>query len=413
MKITELPAYKRLEERFREKGYFQGINEEKLIGFEDDEQCIPDNEIPNQYEETKVDDIPEEYLTREFFIHELSGAKRDIVDYVKSHSSMFDKLFYKDHIATNYFSLELELNDFEFMPIDFIDEEMVACAMFKSIDMRYAERRGDCQDWFYSVYKRKPELLTQDLYILGARCFAQKLHGKNQFLDITPEEYRTKEFYFALCLKNDTPVMEDIPKNILTTQFLTDLLNDSAENIKCFTNEALERKIEIEERGIVKCWQAAVIKDGYQIEYIPLNDERIEFFLSIYDKDSPEYEYGFKAKYKRYLSKKNPNHKTESIPDDWQIVPIFFDGTVPTKYSKIYDKEEYLLEVYKKMDIQILQKANRYYFAAILPDNMSIINDGKDGYFIKDGNGRDLIHFYDRGPIWDIRIAVNEINVTL
>ena len=191
------------------------------------------------------------------------------------------------------------------MPLEFIDEEMVACAMFRSVNMRYVDRRGDCDDWFYSVYRRKPEVLTHELYILGARCFATKRHGENKFLDITPEEYRTPEFYFALCLGNDTPVMEDIPENILTTNFLVGLLNDSTENIKCFSEVALEREAPMTGRGNVKFWQAAIINDGYRIRDISLNDERIEFFLSMYDKDSPEYEYGFKDHYKRYLRKKN------------------------------------------------------------------------------------------------------------
>lgn len=226
------------------------------------------------------------------------------VYYVKEHIEKFDKQFFKDHIATDYYCLEFEDNDFEYMPLEFIDEEMVACAMFKSVDMRYVDRRGDCKEWFYSVYRRKPEVLTQDLYILGARCFAAKRWGENKFLDITPEEYRTPEFYFALCLGNDTPVMEDIPENVLTTNFLVTLLNDSTENIRCFSEVALEREVPMTGRGNVKCWQAAVINDGYRISDIPLNDERVEFFLSIYDKDSSEYEYGFKDHYKRYLRKK-------------------------------------------------------------------------------------------------------------
>ena len=250
-------------------------------------------------------DIPDEYRTREFFLHALSGAYGDSVEYVKAHPTKFDKQFFKDHIATNYYGLEFKLNDFEYMPLEFIDEEMVACAMFRSVNMRYVDRRGDCDDWFYSVYRRKPEVLTQELYTLGARCFAAKRNGENKFLNITPEEYRTSEFYFALCLGNNTPVMEDIPESILTTNFLVALLNDSTENIQCFSEVALEREAPMTGKGNVKFWQAAIINDGYRIRDIPINDERIEFFLSMYDKDSPEYEYGFKDRYKRYLREKN------------------------------------------------------------------------------------------------------------
>ena len=40
------------------------------------------------------------------------------------------------------------------------------------------------------------------------------------------------------------------------------------------------------------------------IEYIPLNEERIKVFLSLYDIDSSEYKYAFEDRYNDYLEKK-------------------------------------------------------------------------------------------------------------
>lgn len=325
MEITELQAYKKLKDSFEKKGYSQGnqdylpvyhhysIYEKRFLRDIYDLNtdipfswfCNPKPLKPNQYisayvyaienGEIKFEDIPEEYLTRKFFLHTTSSVHEDIVEYIKEHPEKFDKQFFKDHIETNYYNLEFKLNDFEYMPLDYIDEELVACAMFKSIDMRYSER-SDCDDWFYSVYRRKPEVLTQELYILGARCFSQKLHKENHFLNITPKEYQTAEFYLALCL-NKAIVTEDIPENILTNDFLIVLLNDSPENIRCFSESALEREVEITGKGIFKFWQIAIIKDGYQIANLPLNKERIEFFLSIYGKNSNEFDYGLKKNY--------------------------------------------------------------------------------------------------------------------
>lgn len=245
---------------------------------------------------------------------------------------------------------------------------------------------------------------------------------------VTPKEYRTPEFYFALCLNNDTPVMEDIPESVLTTNFIVSLLNDNSGNIQCFSEPSLEKEAEMTGRGIVKFWQAAIINDGYQIKNIPLNDERVEFFLSIYDKDSSEYEYGFKDHYKRYLRKKNStpeleNHASElagmmtlagalsgmnsdsaidlgtdimnAATDRQSMLPIHYANRVPTEYSKKYDKEEYLLEVYKKIGIQVLRKADHYYYSVILPKNVSIVQDDY-GYCVKDSNGETLLHYYDR-----------------
>ncbi len=264
MKITELPAYERLEEMFEKKGYSLG-NEREIF-----------------------DEV------------------EDVSEYIKAHPEKFSKQFYKDHLATDEYGFE----DFEYMPLEFIDEEMVVCAMLETVNvcMFYGGARDDCEDWFYSVYRRKPEVLTEDLYILGARCFAKKVNGRNRFLDITPEKYRTREFYMALCFENNTPVMEDIPERILTKRFLMRLLNDNTENIRCFSEAALERETSMPG---VKFWQAAVVDNGCRIRDIPLNDERVEFFLSKYDKDSFEYEFGFKEHYRRYLRKKNAVSENE------------------------------------------------------------------------------------------------------
>lgn len=452
MKITELQAYKRIEEMFEKKGYSRGIKDDMPIYCWDNFPCIPENLTPGHYVyanghgKIKFRDIPEKYRTREFFLHALSGVYKDIVEYVKTHPKKFDKQFFKDHIETDYYGLEFALNDFEYMPLEFIDEEMVACAMFRSVNMRYADRRGDCQDWFYSVYRRKPEILTQELYIIGARCFAVKRNGKNNFLDITPEEYRTPEFYFALCLNNNTPVMEDIPESVLTTNFLVRLLNDNTGNIQCFSESALEKEVEMIGRGTVKFWQAAVIKDGYQIRNIPLNDERVEFFLSIYDKDSSEYEYGFKDHYNRYIREKNsilePESRASELSEmmtlagalseissdsaiDWgtdimnaatdrqSMLPIHYDNGVPEEYSKKYDREEYLLEIYKKIGIQVSQKADYLYYNVILPENISIVRVGYGYYCIKDSNGKPLLYYYDRGPFYDRTVRVDKINIIL
>lgn len=313
MNITELRAYEQLKKMFKRKGYSRGIKHDDMPTYRwDNIQCIPDNVTPGHYlyayESQKINfrDIPYKYLTKEFCLHALIAThSKELIEYVKVHYARFNKQFYKDLIETDSYVLKREHNVFSYMPLGFIDEEMVSYAMFKSIDT-CLNRYDNHYDWFWfnTVYIRKPNVLTQELYILGARCFAKKWYGENSFLDITPKEYRTREFYFALCSQNDTPVMEDIPESILTTDFLVDLLNDGAENIKCFNEAALERKVSIIGKGIVKFWQAFVIKNGYTIEHITLNDERVEFFLSIYDKDFPEYEYGFKDHYRSYLRKR-------------------------------------------------------------------------------------------------------------
>ena len=69
--------------------------------------------------------------------------------------------------------------------------------------------------------------------------------------------------------------MNDIPESVLTPKFLCNLLDDSPENIQCFSEEALEKETHMKGKGIIKLWQLAIIRDGCQIKNIPLNDERL------------------------------------------------------------------------------------------------------------------------------------------
>lgn len=98
--------------------------------------------------------------------------------------------------------------------------------------------------------------------------------------------------------------------------------------------------------------------------------------------------------------------------DRQSMLPIHYDRRVPIEYSKKYDKEEYLLEIYKKIGIQVLQEVDNYYYSVILPENISIIQDDK-GYCIKDSNGETFIHYYDRGTFYDRTVTVDQIYATL
>lgn len=340
MKVTNLPAYRRLKEKFIQRGYSMGIVDDLPIYVVDDihellpqttvgrtiefeeiqfskeyrtREILPEVTVGHyvgaiEYGKIKFEDIPQKYRTRSFFLHALSGANSDLVEYVKNNISDFDRQFFKDHIVTEPYALHFKDNDFEYMPLSYVDEEMVMCAMFTAIKERPIERRGDHSDWFYSVQKRKPDILTQDLYIMGARCFGRKINGENQFLNITPTQYQTPEYYFALCQCNNTPVMEDIPDNILTDEFLLTLLNDNM-NVQAFSQSALERELKVKGKGTLKIWQIALYCDAYQIRYMPLNDERVEFFLSLYDESSTEYKNAFETLHQRYLYLKN--HKVD------------------------------------------------------------------------------------------------------
>ena len=439
--IKELPAYKRLEKQFNKKGYTKGIGQWKSTSIAPGTAGYYVEKVQNR--SVRIEDIPSDLL-RDVLLWTASGCYEEVYDYILRHLDQFDRRFWKDIASADYYNIMFyDHNIFDIMPDEYLDEEIAMCAMFAAIDMRYCERRGECDGWFYTVYRRKPEILTREMYILGARCFAARYSDKNKFLDITPEEYRTREYWLALCLCNNTPVMVDVPANILTGRFLMGIYLSDNSTLSGFTEEVLEREV-VFKKKTVKMWQAAILHSGYSIRDIPLNEERIAFFRSNYDKDSHEYEFGFKDHYKAYLRKQNgtptpgysdnllasmltlglamggeSNDKAidrtsemmKSMCKNQASLPIHSDQRVPDEYCKIYDKEEYLQEIYKKLGIRVIGERDYYFYSVELPDALTIVDDDH-GHCVKEGD-ETLLHFCDDGPFYDRRVYVDEINVTL
>ena len=100
-----------------------------------------------------------------------------------------------------------------------------------------------------------------------------------------------------------------------------------------------------------------------------------------------------------------------ALTDNQKLLPISFRNAVPKKYCKIYDKEEYLAEIYKKLNIEIIQEEDSYYYRVILPEKLSIVQDDF-GYSLQKGE-ETLLHYYDRGPFYDRTVTVDMLYVTL
>lgn len=92
-------------------------------------------------------------------------------------------------------------------------------------------------------------------------------------------------------------------------------------------------------------------------------------------------------------------------------LPIHLSGRVPNEYCKIYDKEEYLLKIYKKLGIQVIEELDYFYYSVELPDTLTIVDD-EYGRCVKEGD-KILLHFRDNGPFYDRSVYVDEINVTI
>lgn len=124
----------------------------------------------------------------------------------------------------------------------------------------------------------------------------------------------------------------------------------------------------------------------------------------------------FKEKYKKYLEE-----NTITIPyiSKWDLkeftniyrLPILFKGIVPDEFRKIYDSEEYLLEIYKTLNINILGKCDEYYYYANLPENITIKGEINE-FSLLDGE-KEIIDYFDYGNWWDREVKVSEIHITL
>lgn len=401
------------------------------------------------YGRCSIDDVPKESITREFLINAFTND--GVRNYIISHINEFDKQFWLDLIVSNKYSTHFKDNCFEIMPIEFIDEEMCSLAMIKTMTW-------SSSDWFESTFRRKPKALTKDIWKLAARVYTKLAKF---FIENVPSEYVDEEFYleFLSCsfncgisLNNDKrSSMDLIPQEVLTSEFLLTLILYSKDrkynvfaNLEAFNEQALETKI-VYNGEEISIWKYAILVDPTSIQYIPLNEERNEFFLSKNDKDTIAYSFYFKKKYKEFLKKHNSNHlqaqqrdinnnqqkgleilclsmlgksiddaldsidevKTNT-PVNKSLLPIYYKGFIPEKFRKEYDSEEYLLKVYSDFGIKVLGEYDSLFYDIILPKNWTI---KRDGYWNKviDDNGNTKIEFFYDSKFYDKDAYVREI----
>ena len=401
------------------------------------------------YGKCKITDVPKSSITREFLLN--SFGNKGVKEYIQSHLDNFDKQFYLDLICTNKYCTHFDGNVFSIIPLQYIDEEICSLAMINTMDW-------SASDWFEIVLKRKPEALSSDIWKLAARVYTK---CSKLILDNVPNEYCDEEFYLELLscsfncglslTNNKSKVMDLIPDEKITLEFLIDLFlydnkrfYDKFANLGAFNEKALETLIPIKGENI-PFWKYVLSENGETIKYIPLNEERCEFFLSHYDKDSFAYTCYFKDKYKEFLKQENSNHnkakkreqdnflkegtnllfnnlmgKTidncmneydnnrNNTPANTTQLPIYYKGVIPNELRKKYDSEEYLEMKYKDIGIKIIGEYDTLYFDIVLPNGWTI---KKDHYWneVLDENGKTRISFFYDSKFYDRRAYVETI----
>lgn len=408
------------------------------------------------YGRCSLSDVPEKERTREFYLGAFSGTSLgsgDVRNYIRNNIEQFDRQFFKDLIVTDKYATHFEGNCFTIMPLKYIDEEMCSLAILNTTDW-------SSEEWVKTVYRKKPEALTSDIWKLVARLYA-RTNNAEEMLNMTPDEYKDEEYYLEMCSPSfncgmtldssdlKKGIMDFMPEEMITPRFLGALLGLNVKNVTRFNEVALETELPIpgpnDETVLEKAWKIAVRIDGYTIGNIPLNDERIEYFFSLYGKDSSEYKYGLKDNLKAYNKKKNnpealaetqertkrnammnatvilgsamsdnPNaaDETSNHPTS-RLLPIRYNGFVPEELCKDYDRDEYLELLYKELGIKIVEEYDNLFYSVIIPDGWVIEQSNSNHYwhYVKDNKGNDIIEYFYVPKFYDREAYVKTVNV--
>jgi hypothetical protein len=447
-------VYKRLLEEFKSGKFTFGKEYNTTIWSCDDDFIPLDDKALGRYIDAlnsgkiHLYEVPDVIRTEEFYVNTFTN--KEVNEFIKNNNYRFSREFYKSVIMQNRHSLKLDNNCFEIMPLEYIDEEIVSLAILNGIDEinHY---------WLMTVYRRNKDVISEDVWKLAARLYGSRFF--KEILDITPEEYKDKEWYSELfkctynnmsrCDRRDkyynskdkTVLMDYVPKEVLTEEFLINLIKDNPKNIARFNEYALEKKIKLgdEEK---KIWQHLIEEDGDLIELIDLNDERIDYFKSLYDKDSIEY-IGFKYQLRDYQRKNNKKNKPKNSNyahvimdallyakdgDDVSLaienevnrnrkdmrksndlLPIKYQGEIPDEFRKEYDSFEYLEMMYKKYGIEIVEEEDYYLYKVKLPEGFKIEYDNLFGKVI-DNDGDMIFCFFRDDKFYDRDAYVTYIN---
>lgn len=365
------------------------------------------------YNRCSFKDVPESSRTRSFYIENFTN--KDVYEYIKNNIQAYDKSFFKDLIETNSYSLSFENNCFEIMPISYINEEMCSLAILKSLN--WSDNK-----WFYSVVKRKPEALSADLWKLGARLYSRLNNNENKFLNVTPSKYQDQEYFKEMCSCNYNNgielvdhkgrIMNSIPDEIITPEFVLILIKENINNIANFNEKAFELEITHQVKGkLVKetIWQFLIRLKGVTIRYIPLNEDRIAYFLEHYSLDSFEYNYAFKEQYAKYRLEHKKNQKSSEFT---YLLPIKYLGVVPSELYQKLDADKYLLLIYKRLGIKILGRKNNLFYKVELPSGWTIENMGS-WYYLLDQKHNCILEFYKTDKDSSVQIIKTIPSLTL
>ncbi len=263
-------------------GYYDDPHYAKIDDYSEDKISDAICHFLISYGRCKFEDVPEKARTREFYLN--SFTDKDVYKYIESHINEFDREFFKDLFATNHYALIFEDNAFEIMPLEYIDSEMVDIAFLNALDWNDS-------DWFQTVVRRKPEVITYQAWLCAARYYASVYNVLNN----VPDEYKTETFYLEImscCYNVRMPLtrdkektIEQIPDSIMTPDFLKNVLCLDLENIGRIPEKYMDTMLDFRGKK-VSVWEVGIIADSKIITLIEPTWERIKLFKDRYGDSS-------------------------------------------------------------------------------------------------------------------------------
>ena len=345
-----------------------------------------------------LNEVPYKYRTNKFYISLF--LDEDIFSYIRDNVDEFDREFFKDLITSSEFcNLLSDRCAFLIMPIEYIDEEMCSLAILHST--------WCCASaWFNVVLKRKPSVINEDMWKLAARLYAITTKDGCPFLDIVPDEFKDKEFYEELCLSSyfkskkvwdsKQGIMNYIPDK-MKFEIAKNNIKHSRDSIYLFSDELFDlpaNVLDIPSNEVL--WKTIIDENGFNIKYIPLNIERINYFTSIYDRRSDEYKRNFRSKMLKYMV--SDNNCDFFLPVNCNI----------SGNKKI--NSDLLREIYDKIGIEIINQVNDILYCVKLPDGWMIDSISEEYYRLVDTDGNNVIEFFISNMPCDKEAYVSCIN---
>lgn len=432
-------AYSKIQNKFENKIFTKGENIERN----------DDYSLDIGYGNCRFDDVPPKARTKDFFIHAFTD--RDVNKFIECNIDKFDKQFFKDLITSNPYSIAFsDSNCFNIMPMEYIDEELCSLALL------HGTRSYSYDGWLKTMMEKYLDILSkfEDIWKAAVRLYAFSLRT---LIANTPNEFKDETYYlellspyynYEMAIAKKPETLNLVPADMINVPFLLKVIEYGSDvtwldpyiNVSSFNENAFN--LICDDKPL---WKYLINKDATIIKYIPLNDERIDYFKSRVDKDTTAYITYFKDKYKKYIREHKPSYSEvvknernrlemnylgaminamngQSIDNylnsydpvrnndsaNTSLLPIKSRVNVPKHLSKTYDSEEYLEHMYREAGITILDEYDSLFFNVVLPDKWRI---EKDGYWndVIDETGTVRFHFFYDSKFYDRDAFVNKI----